>query len=175
MIAWMDVAVVRSNIPSIVGLAGVALALAAVVRLVPHDTHDPARAWEPPVGYVVADTVSVSGDRTLRLWTGPAGWYVESLAAGRHEGSVGASGGGDQFTVSEILGGFVGNVPVAGTGAVSVRTRGGVAVHANVHDGMFVLPAHMAGATEPAVLVTPLDATGRPLAAETSVPIAGGT
>lgn len=117
----------------------------------------------------------MGGDRTLRLWVGPSGWYVESVVAGRHQGAAGASGGGDQHTVSEILGGYVGEVPVAGAHAVSVRRRDGVAVQAVVHDGMFLLPADLAGATELALFVTTLDAAGRPLDAETSVPIAGRT
>jgi hypothetical protein len=49
MIGWMDVAVARSNTRGVVGLVGVALALVAVVLLVPHPTPDPVRgvgaAW----------------------------------------------------------------------------------------------------------------------------------
>jgi hypothetical protein len=169
----MDASVVRSNIRSVAGLVGVTLALTAVIRLVPDERHTPLTPWQPPAGYTVADTIPVGTDRVLRLWIGPGGWCAQSLERDRHVASVETSAGGDTFTVSEVLGGFVGAVPVAGARAVAVRAPGGVAVHVNVHDQMFVVSSTIAAATVPALLVTPLDAAGRPLTSETSVHIAG--
>ena len=171
----MDVAVVRSNIRSVVGLVSIGLVLTAVMHVAPHSGDSQIGPWQPPAGYVVADTVPVSGDRVLRLWLGPTGWYVESLFSGTSESTVGADRGRDQFAISEILGGFVGTVPAAGTSRVSIRSAGGPAVVTNAYDGMFLVPAHIAGTAEPQLLITPLDARGKPLTDETSVPIAGRT
>ncbi|GIF63091.1 hypothetical protein Ais01nite_11260 [Asanoa ishikariensis] len=166
----MDVTVVRSNVRSIVGLLGLGLLIAAVVRLAPDVDAAPPQEWQPPAGYAVAETVPVSADRMLRLWIGPAGWHVESLSAGRSESAMGAARGGDQFAVSEILGGFVGVVPTAGTHAVTIRAPGDAPVHVDVHDGMFLAPVFPA---DQQLLVTPLDANDKPLTAEVSVLIAG--
>ncbi|MDG4825374.1 hypothetical protein O7635_26305 [Asanoa sp. WMMD1127] len=169
----MDVAVVRFTLRSVVGLVGVALVLAVAVRWSPRADHAAVAAWRPPVGYALAETVPLSGDRALRLWTGPNGWQVESLVAGRSESAVGAAGGVDQFAVSEVLGGFVGTVPTRGCRAALIRDAGGIAVRADLHDGFFLVAAEAFAATGDALLVTPLDAAGRPLAGETVTPIAG--
>jgi len=165
-----NVTVARSNIRSVVGLLGVGLLIAAVVRLSPDVGRASVREWRAPAGYALADTVPVGPDRTLRLWIAPGGWYVESVSAGRSDSAVGAAGGRDQFAVSEILGGFVGTVPTAGVQAVTVRPPDGAAVRAAVHDGIFLTPGF---ATGPQLLLTPLDAGGNPLAAEVPVAIAG--
>ncbi|MEO3745423.1 hypothetical protein [Plantactinospora sp. B5E13] len=172
----MDTAVRRTNLRSLVGLAAVALALVAAARLVPSDEPTtPAPAWQPPDGFVAAQTVDLGDGRTLRLWTATTGWSVGSLVEGRHAGAVSAWGGGDQYTVAAVLDGFLGDVPVTGAHTVSVRVPDGAAVPARVHDGRFLIPGYVAGPTAPALLVTPLDAAGRALDAETSVPIAGRT
>ncbi|MGN9915973.1 hypothetical protein [Micromonospora palomenae] len=167
----MNVANIRSNTRSLLGLSAVSLAVAAVIFFAPRSA-EAERDWEPPAGYVNADTVSLESNRTLRLWAGPSGWYVESLASGQHEAAVGASGGGNQYSVSEVLDGLVGYVPLAGTEAVSIRSHRG-AVRQDVHAGVFLIPASGIAVTDVAILVTPLDANGRPLAGETQVPIAG--
>lgn len=167
----MDIVNVRSNIRSTLGLAAVSLAVAAVIASGP-PSPQAERGWQPSADHVISDTVSLPDDRTLRLWTGPSGWYVESLKAGRHEAAVGANSGGAEYTVSEVLGGLVGYLPAAGTHSVSVGSHGAV-VREDVHAGMFLVPASLVPTTDDAVLVTPLDADGRPLAAETAVPIAG--
>ncbi|WP_141714988.1 hypothetical protein [Micromonospora rhizosphaerae] len=169
----MDAAKARSNARSILGLSAVSLAIAAIIVFAPRSP-EPERGWQPPAGFTIADTTSLGGNQTLRLWTGPSGWYVESVTSGRHEAAVAAAGGGDQYSVSEVLNGLVGNVPVPGTQAVSVRSQG-TAVRANVHAGLFLAPAAVVAPTDVAVLVTPLDANGTALAGETLVPIAGRT
>ncbi|MEV4539282.1 hypothetical protein AB0J82_36465 [Asanoa sp. NPDC049518] len=121
----MDVALVRSNVRSVLGLAGVGLVLTAVVSLAPRQVDDQIRSWQAPAGYAVAETVPVGNDRVLRLWLGPTGWYVESVFSGTSESAVGGNRGGDQFTVSEVLDGFVGTVPTAGVSTVSIRSAGG--------------------------------------------------
>ncbi|WP_144022428.1 hypothetical protein [Asanoa hainanensis] len=156
------------NVRSVVGLLGVGLVLAAVVRWSPDVGSASVEEWRPPAGYAVADTVSLDASRTVRLWVGPAGWYVESGSDGRGDSAVGASGGRDQFAVSEVLGGFVGTVPTRGARAVTVRAPGGTTVRAAVHDGLFLTRAF---ATESQLLVTPLDAVGTPLTAEVTVPL----
>lgn len=172
----MDTSARPTNLRSLVGLAAVVSALIAVVLLGPSsEPSAPALAWQPPDGFVAAETVALDGDHTLRLWTATTGWSVESLVEGRHAGTVSAWGGGDRYTVAEVLGGFLGDVPVPGTHTVSVRIQDGTAVRARVHDGRFLVPGYVAGPTEPALLVTPLDAAGRALDVETAVPIAGRT
>ncbi|MEE6257490.1 hypothetical protein [Plantactinospora sonchi] len=171
----MDGDVVRSNLRSFVGLTAVALALVAVVRFGSYESPPPPEPWRPTAGFVAAETVALGGDRTLRLWTAPSAWSVESLVDGRHAGAVSAWGDVDRYTVDEVLGGFLGDVPVTDAHAVSVRTHDGATVRARLYDRRFLVPGHVAGPTEPALLVTPLDAAGRPLSAETSVPIAGRT
>ncbi|OKI81664.1 hypothetical protein [Micromonospora sp. CB01531] len=170
----MNPANVRANTRSLLGLAAVSAAIAAVVTSHrPSPAAEPEPVWQPPAGYVVTDTVSLASAHTLRLWTGTSGWYVESLRSGRHEGAVGASSGSsDEYSASEILDGLVGTVPVTGARAVSVGPPG-AALRADLHAGVFLLPASAVPATDESVLVTPLDDAGRPLAAETAVPIAG--
>jgi transcriptional regulator with XRE-family HTH domain len=171
----MDVANARSNTRSVLGLTAGLLVFTAVVLFVLRSRQSEVdRAWSPPAGYAIVDTVSLDGNRTLRLWTGPSGWYVESLISGRSETAVGASSGGDQYSASVILDGLVGYLPIAGTQAVVVRSRT-ASVREDVHDGTFLVPASVITATDVVVLVTPLDASGTPLAEETPVPIAGRT
>ncbi|MFU8873972.1 hypothetical protein [Micromonospora sp. SL4-19] len=116
--------------------------------------------------------MSLPNHHTLRLWTGPSGWYVEDLKSGRHLAAVGAGGGGDEYGVSDVLNGLVGHLPVAGAQAVSIESHG-AAVRKDVHAGMFLVPVSVVPLTDDVLLVTPLDATGRPLAEQTAVPIAG--
>lgn len=171
----MNIADVRWNTRSILGLSAVALAVAAVISFAPRSPEpepEVERDWQPPAGYVLADTVSLENNRTLRLWAGPSGWYVESLTSGRSESAVGASGGGDQYSVSEVLDGLIGYLPVAGAQAVSIRSEGGI-LREDVHAGLFLVPASVIPPTDVTILVTPLDADGRPLTGETPVSIGG--
>ncbi|SCF21273.1 hypothetical protein GA0074695_4389 [Micromonospora viridifaciens] len=169
----MNPANVRSNIRSLLGLGAVSLAVAGVIVAgQPSSAPEPERPWQPPAGYVLADTVPLEHDHTLRLWTSPTGWYVESLRLGQHKAAVGAGGSSSEYTVSEVLDGLVGAVPVAGAQAVSVGTPGAT-VRAGVHGGWFLVPASVVLATDDTVPVTPLDASGNPLAEETAVPIDG--
>ncbi|MCM0677257.1 hypothetical protein NCC78_21575 [Micromonospora phytophila] len=166
----MAVARHRSTVRSTLGLAAVTPVLAAVVACAPPAAESPP-AWQPPAGFAVTETVTVADGRTLRLWTGPSGWYVESLTSGRHEAAVGAGGGGDRYAVSVVLDGLVGTVPVASARAVEV---GSPPVRADLHSGVFLVPATVVAApTDQDVLVTPLDATGRSIAPATRVPIVG--
>ncbi|MFG1949648.1 hypothetical protein [Micromonospora sp. NPDC048830] len=170
----MDASRARTNARSLLGLAAAALVVAAVVVFAPDSPAQPRQQWRPPEGYALADTVVLPGDHTLRLFTGPSGWYVERLAANRHEAAVGAAGGGGGtgYEVSEVLGGLVGRVPTPGAQAVSVGS-GEAAVRASVHSQVFLVPAPVLTEADEAVPVTPLDATGRTLAGETLVPITG--
>ncbi|MEO3776860.1 hypothetical protein ABGB16_08400 [Micromonospora sp. B11E3] len=168
----MDASRARTNARSLLGLAAAALVVAAVVVFAPDSPAQPRQQWRPPDGYALADTVVLPGDHTLRLFTGPSGWYVERLAANRHEAAVGAMGGGTEYTASEVLGGLVGRVPTPGARAVSVGS-GEAAARASVHSQVFLVPASVLTEADEDVPVTPLDAAGRPLAGETLVPIAG--
>ncbi|MER7444065.1 hypothetical protein [Micromonospora avicenniae] len=133
----------------------------------------PTPGWQPPAGFTAApSTVSVADGRTLRLWVAPTGWYVESLASGRHEGAVGAAGGRDQYGVSVVLDGLVGIVPVDGAQAVEVGAPPD-AVRTDLHSGVFLVPATVVAPADRDVLVTPLDAAGRPIASTSRVPISG--
>ena len=166
----MGISKSRSNTRSLIGLSAVSLAIAAIITFAPRPSQ-PEQGWQPPTDYAIVDTISLEDGRTLRLWTGPSGWYVESLASGRHQGAVGAASGGDQYSVSEILDGLVGYLPTTGAQAVSVGSP--ASVRADVHSGVFLVPASVIGATDRAVSVTPLDANGKALAPETPVAVAG--
>ncbi|MDG4770373.1 hypothetical protein [Solwaraspora sp. WMMD792] len=98
----MDGTAIRGNVRTVVGLVGVALALAVVVSLVPHEESVPAGPWQPPASYALADTVDLGDGRTVRLWTKPGAWYVEILGDGQHEEFFGVGGGSDRFTVAEV-------------------------------------------------------------------------
>ncbi|ROO59371.1 hypothetical protein EDC02_1169 [Micromonospora sp. Llam0] len=169
----MDSSATRGNIRTVVGLAGAALALAVVVSLVPRDDPGPAEPWRPPAGHVVVDTVDLGDDRVLRLWVKPGSWYVQRLADGEHEAFIGAGGGGDQFTVAEVFEAYVGTVPLPDAHAVLVRSPGGVAVRAVVHDGVFIVADSVATPDDRELLVTSLGPADAVLAAEASVSIAG--
>jgi hypothetical protein len=166
----MDSVRFRSTVGSLIGLTAVGLAVAAAIIVVPSPA-PPERDWRPPTGYILADTVSLDDDHRLRLWTGPSAWYVESLLSGRHQAAMGAGGGGDQYSLSEVLDGLVGRLPTAGAAAVVVGST--IRVRAEVHSGVFLVPASVIGAADRAVPVTPLDGNGNPLAQETLVAIAG--
>ncbi|MFI6824999.1 hypothetical protein ACIBJE_29235 [Micromonospora sp. NPDC050187] len=163
---------IRSLVRSVSGCAAVAVALVAVVLVVPDRSDAPAVTdRQPPEGYRLADAVSLPDDRRLRLWVGDSGWYVEALRGGRREAGVGARGGGDQYSASEVLGGLLVRVPVAGARTLGVRADGH-AWHGTVHVGtVLVVPAPPVRVDT--VLVTPLDADGRSLAGEVAVPVAG--
>ncbi|WP_091298697.1 hypothetical protein [Micromonospora halophytica] len=107
----------------------------------------------------------------MRLWTGPSGWYVESLLSGRHQAAVGAADGGDGYSVSEVLDGLVGQLPTAGVAAVAVGSP--TRVRAEVHSGVFFVPASVIGDADRAVPVIPLGVNGIALAPETLVEVAG--
>jgi|GEM_PF-1767437 len=169
----MDSSATRGNIRTVAGLVGVALALAVVVSLVPHEESVPAGPWQPPAGYALADTVDLGDDRALRLWAKPGSWYVESLVEGEHEAFIGAGGGDDQFTVAEVFEAYVGTVPLPDAHAVLVRSSGGVTVRAGVHDGVFIVADSVATPDDRGLLVTSLGPADAVLAAEASVPIAG--
>ncbi|MFY1694559.1 MULTISPECIES: hypothetical protein [unclassified Solwaraspora] len=169
----MDSAAIRGNVRTVVGLVGVALVLAAVVSLTPRGGPAAAGSWQPPAGHVLADTVELGDDRALRLWTKPGAWYVERLIDGQHEEIIGASVGGDRYTVTEVFEAYVGTVPRAEAQAVSVRSPGGAAVRAEVNDGVFIVGGRVADAGENRLLVTTLDAAGVRVGGETEVPIAG--
>ncbi|WFE29050.1 hypothetical protein O7623_07665 [Solwaraspora sp. WMMD791] len=169
----MDSAAIRGNVRTVVGLVGVALALSAVVSLTPRDESAAAGSWEPPAGHVLADTVELGDDRALRLWTKPGAWYVERLIDGQHEEIIGASVGGDRYTVTEVFEAYVGTVPRAEAQAVSVRSPGDAAVRATVTDGVFIVGGWVTGAGESELFVTALDAAGLPVDGETAAPIAG--
>ena len=166
----MDIASSRSNVRSLIGLSAVCLAIAAVISVAPSSAM-PERNWRPPAGFILADTVSLDDEHTLRLWTGPSGWYVESLLSGWCLAAVGAAGGGDQHSVSEVLDGLVGQLPTAGAAAVAV----GSPTHARteVHSGVFLVSASVIGAANRAVSVIPLDVNGSSVAPETLVEVAG--
>ncbi|MEU6078424.1 hypothetical protein [Micromonospora sp. NPDC047074] len=171
----MDLAGSGSHVRTLIGLSAAALAVAAVVAVAPKSPAEPRPDWQPPTGYTLAETVPLDGDHTLRLWTGPSGWYVESLRSGRHHAGVGAKGDGakgesGRYSVSPVLDGLVGQLPTAGAAAVAV---GPARVRATVHSGVFLVPASVIGATDRVVAVTPLDLDGRPLARETLVAVAG--
>ncbi|SCL23717.1 hypothetical protein GA0074692_1634 [Micromonospora pallida] len=162
---------IRLLVRGLFGCLAVAVALVAVVLAVPDPSDPPAvTSWQPPDGYQLADTVSLPDDRRLRLWTGDSGWYVDALRAGRREAGVGARGGGDQYSASEVLGGLVVRVPVAGARTLTVRAAGETR-NGTVHAGTVLVPAPPAGVGT--VLVTPLGADGLPLGGETVVPIVG--
>ncbi|MCG5449827.1 hypothetical protein [Micromonospora hortensis] len=166
----MGIAGFRSNMRSLIGLAAVCLAVAAVISVAPNPAV-PERDWRPPAGYVLADTVSLDDEHTLRLWTGPSGWYVESMLSGRHQAAVGAGSGGDQSSVSEVLNGLVGQLSLAGATAVAVGSP--TPVRARVHSGVFLVSTSVIRSTDRAVPVTPLDVNGKPLAPGTLVEVAG--
>jgi hypothetical protein len=115
----MDSVRFRSTVGSLIGLSAVGLAAAAAIIVAPSPAPK-KRDWRPPTGYVLADTVSLDDDHTLRPWTGQSGRCVESLLSGRHQAAVGAAGGGDQFSLSEVLDGLVGQLPTADAAAVVV-------------------------------------------------------
>ncbi|GAB3959489.1 hypothetical protein [Micromonospora vulcania] len=167
----MALAGLCSNARSLIGLSAVCLAVAAVISVAPSSAVPERRDWRPPTGYVLADTVSLDDKHTLRLWTGPSGWYVESMLSGRHQAAVGAGRGGDQPSVSEVLNGLVGQLSTAGAAAVVVGSP--TPVRAPVHSGVFLVPTSVIRSTDRAVPVTPLDVNGKPLAAETLVEVAG--
>lgn len=169
----MDSAAIRGNVRTVVGLVGVALALAVVVSLTPRDESAAAGSWQPPTGQVLADTVELGDDRALRLWTKPGAWYVERLIDGQHAEVIGVGGGGDRFTVTDVSGAYVGVVPLADAQVVSVRSPGGAAVRATVTDGVFIVGGWVADAGESLLLVTALDTAGMPAGGETAVPITG--
>jgi hypothetical protein len=165
----------RSNLRSVLGCAAAASVIAVTVVLVDRrapSEPEPESGWRPPAGYALVDSVEVNDGRTLRLWLHPGGWYVERRGPDGHEASVGASGGGDRYTVSEILGGLVGRIPLVDTRAALVGAAG-AAVRQEVHDGVFLVPATVAGPIDATVPVTPLDADGTPSTGEVTVPIAG--
>ncbi|MFC0527456.1 hypothetical protein [Phytohabitans kaempferiae] len=163
------------------GFVGVALALVAIVMFVPSRETRPVASTEwAPSGFTAVDTVTLDGDRTLRLWVSPSGWWVQSLVGGEHEGAVGAATSRHRYTASVVLDGLVGIVPVPTTApvepvrSVSVRAEsGGTALRATVHDRVFLLPGWIAPESARAVLVTPYGADGQPLADEVPVTIAG--
>jgi len=165
----MDVAARRSNTRSLLGLGTVSLVLAAVVAFAPA-VPAPVAEWRPPAGYAVADTVDLGGGRTVRLWTGPWGWYVESRASGRHDSAAGAGRSAHAYWTSEILGVVVGHVPETGAAWVAIGSPAGV--RAPLRSGMFVVPAPVVGPGDRTVSLTPLDATGR-AGATVTVEIAG--
>jgi hypothetical protein len=166
----MDMARSRSTVRSLIGLSAVCVAIAAVVSIAPSPSV-PEQDWRPPAGYVLAETVPLDAEHTLRLWTGPSGWYVESLLSGRHQAAVGAAGGGDQNSVSEVLDGLVGQMSTPGAAAVEVGSP--TQVRAEVHSGVFLVPASVIGAADRALPVTPLDEDGTALAPETLVEVTG--
>ncbi|MFJ6196916.1 hypothetical protein [Micromonospora sp. NPDC092111] len=165
----MNSARFHAPLRSLVGLAVASLVIAAIIMLAPHPAA-PQQAWQPPASYAVVSTVALDDGRTLRLWTGSSGWYVESLASGRHEAAVGATSGGAEHTVSETLGGLVGYLPTRDARTVVVGAPAGV--RADVHAQMFLVPATAVDAVDDTVLLTSLDATGRTLA-RTTVEITG--
>jgi hypothetical protein len=164
----------RSAARSLAGLVGAGLALAALVIFVPgREDKAPAAPWAPS-GATMVETVALDGDRTLRLWVSPIGYWVQSLRGGEHEAAVGASGSRDQYTAEVLLDGLVGKVPAAGARTVEVRPEaGGEALRATVHDGVFLAPGWIVTPGARAVLVTPYDAAGRPLGDEVTVPVGG--
>ncbi|MEH0846163.1 hypothetical protein V6U81_27665 [Micromonospora sp. CPCC 205711] len=166
----MNIARSSSTIRSLIGLSAVCLAVAAVISVAPSSAM-PERDWRPPAGYILADTVSLDNEHTLRLWTGPSGWYVESLLSGRHQAAVGAAGGGDDYSVSEVLDALVGQLPTAGAAAVAVGSP--TRVRAEVHSGVFLVPASVIGAADRAVSVIPFDVNGVALGPETLVEVTG--
>lgn len=169
----MNALAARSVARSLAGLAGVGLALAALVIFLPGKEAEPATPWAP-AGYRVVETVALDGDRTLRLWVSPSGWWVESLSGGEHEAAVGAAGPGYQHTASVHLDGLLGTMPTAGAQTVVIRpVGGGTSVRATVHDRLFLVPAWIVTPGGRAVLMTPYDAAGHPLGGEVTVPIAG--
>jgi hypothetical protein len=162
---------VRLLVRSLFGCAAVALILLAAVLVVRNPSDPPAvTPWQPPDGYRLADTVSLPDDRRLRLWASDSGWYVEAFQDGRHEAAVGAQGANDRYSASEVLGGLVVRVPVAGARTLTVRAAGATG-YGTIHAGTVLVPAPAAGVDS--VLVTPLDADGAPLAGQVAVPIAG--
>ncbi len=153
----MNIARARSNARSLVGLAAVSLVITALVTHAP-GVSEPER--ERITDHPVADTISLDDGRTLHLRTAPTSWFVDSLKSGSREATVGATSGGDQYSASEVLGGLVGYVPTADARAVAV---GSPAIRANLHDRMFLAPASVIDATDRSVVITALDADGRPL------------
>ncbi|MFI9639102.1 hypothetical protein ACIG87_03405 [Micromonospora sp. NPDC051925] len=166
----MDLARSRSTLRSLIGLSAVGLALAAVISIVPGSA-TPEQNWRPPAGYVLADTVPLDDEHTLRLWTGSSGWYVESLLSGRHQATVGAMGGRDRYSVSEVLDALVGELPAVGATAVAVGSP--TQVRAEVHSGVFLVPASVIAADDRTVSVVPLDVNGTALAPAILVEVAG--
>ncbi|MEH1169669.1 hypothetical protein V6V47_30250 [Micromonospora sp. CPCC 205539] len=160
----------RTNMRSLIGLAAVCVAVAAVISVAPNSAV-PERDWRPPAGHVLADTISLDDQHTLRLWTSPSGWYVESMLSGRHQAAVGAGRSGDRPSVSEVLNGLVGQVPTAGATAVAVGSP--TPVRARVHSGVFLVSTSVIRSTDRAVPVTPLDVNGGLLAPQTLVEVAG--
>ncbi|WFE64787.1 hypothetical protein [Micromonospora sp. WMMD714] len=157
----MTAAPPRSPLRSLLGLAAVSLTIAAVVVVAPDPPAGSAGSWQPPSGYVDVETVTLDDGRTLRLWTGPSGCYVESLVAGRSAAAVGTSGGGPEYAVSEILGALVGYLPLREARTVLV---GSSAVRADVHAQRFLVAATAVDVADGRVRLTVLDGTGRTLA-----------
>ncbi|MEV4846086.1 hypothetical protein AB0K20_23070 [Micromonospora matsumotoense] len=166
----MTVAPPRWSLRSLVGLAAVSLMIAAVIGVAPDPPSEPSGVWQPPSGYVDAATVTLDNGRTLRLWTGSSGYYVESLVAGRSAAAVGVSGGRSEYAVSEILGGLVGYLPLQDARTVLVGSSPGV--RADVHAQQFLVAATAVDVADQHVRLTVLDGTGRTLV-HTTVEIAG--
>lgn len=165
----------RSAARSLAGLVGVGLALAALTMFVPGRQDKPADAGWAPDGYAPVETVALDGDRALRLWVSPSGYWVQSLRGGAHVAATGAAGSRDHYTASLVDGGLVGVVPAAGARTVTIRPAGGGAgvVRATVHDGVYLAPAWVAAPAGREVLLRAYDGAGRPLGDEVAVPIAG--
>ncbi|KWV31119.1 hypothetical protein [Micromonospora rifamycinica] len=160
----MTAAPPRSPLRSLVGLAAVSLTIAAVVVIAPDPPAESAGGWQPPSGYVDAERVTLDDGRTLRLWAGPSGSYVESLDAGRSTAAVGTSGGGPEYAISEILGGLLGYLPLREARTVLV---GSSSVRADVHAQRFLVAATAVDVADGRVRLTVLDGTGRTLARAT--------